>query len=182
LSPAVRRAVASLDPRLPVYNVQTMNGCVSQQVEQPRLGATLLVRFGGIALLLSAIGIYGLLSHIVSRCTRDIGVRLALGAEPSDVLRQVLGQALGLTSVGLAIGLGAAIALTRSLRALLFGVSPTDLGIFAAAALVLAAVALVAGLVPGLRASRVDPIVALRLLKLNAVLGVTGIFNSAGTL
>lgn len=159
---AVRRAVASLDPRLPVYNVQTMNGYVSQQVEQPRLGATLLVGFGGIALLLSAIGIYGLLSHIVSRRIRDIGVRLALGAEPSDALQQVLGQALGLTSVGLAIGLGAAIALTRSLRSLLFGVSPTDFGILAAAALVLAAVALVAGLAPGLRASRVDPIVALR--------------------
>jgi putative ABC transport system permease protein len=162
LVPTLRHAIAEIDPRLPLYNVQTMTAYVNQQVEQPRMGAVLLTAFAGIALVLAAVGIYGVLSYIVSLRTREIGVRLALGARPSSLVRQVLGQALSLASLGLAAGLVAAVALTRWLSSLLFEVSPTDALTFASVVAVLTAVAFAAGLIPGRRASRVDPIVALR--------------------
>jgi predicted permease len=162
LVPTLRRTVAEIDPRLPLYNVQTMTEYVGQQVEQPRLGAALLIAFAANALVLAAVGIYGVLSYLVSRRTREIGVRLALGARPGSLTTQVLGQALSLASVGLAAGLLAAVGVTRWLRTLLFEVSPTDALTFASVVAVLAAVAFAAGLIPGRRASHVDPIVALR--------------------
>jgi putative ABC transport system permease protein len=162
LVPTLRHAIAEIDPRLPRYNVQTMTAYVNQQVEQPRMGAVLLTAFAGVALVLAAVGIYGVLSYIVSLRTREIGVRLALGARPGSLARQVLRQALALASLGLAAGLVAAVALTRWLSSLLFEVSPTDALTFASVVAVLTTVALAAGLIPGRRASHVDPIVALR--------------------
>ncbi len=151
-----------LDPRLPVYGIQTMDEYVSQQVEQPRMSATLLGGFAMLALVLAAIGVYGVLSYIVSQRTREIGVRLALGASRGEIVRQVVRQALMPAVIGLAVGLASAVALTRLLRTMLFGVSPTDVTTFATVAIVLGIVAVSAGLVPARRASNVDPLVALR--------------------
>ena len=154
LVPTLRRAVRDLDPHLPIYGVQTMTEYVNQQVEQPRMSATLLGGFAILALVLAAIGVYGVLSYIVSQRTREIGVRLALGAERGEIVRQVVGQALMLAAIGLALGLASAVALTRLLRTMLFEVSPTDVTTFSAVAIVLGIVAVAAGLVPARRASR----------------------------
>ena len=158
----VRQAVRALDPGIPVYSVQTMKGYVGQRLEQPRLSATLVGGFAGVALLLAAVGLYGVLSYLVSLRTREIGVRLALGAGRATILRQVVGQGLSIALIGLAVGLAAAAAATRYLQSVLFDVSTTDVTTFAAAAGVLAAVAIVASAVPARRASGVDPLVALR--------------------
>ena len=162
LVPTLRRAVRDLDPHLPIYGVQPMTEYVAQQVEQPRMSATLLGGFAILALVLAAIGVYGVLSYIVSQRTREIGVRLALGAGRGEIVRQVVGQALVLAAIGLAVGLAGAVALTRLIRTLLFEVSPTDLGTFGTVAIVLGLIAIAAGVVPARRASRVDPLVALR--------------------
>ncbi len=158
----VRQAVRAIDPRIPVYGVQTMEGYVGQRLEQPRLSATLVGGFAGVALLLSAVGLYGVLSYLVSLRTREIGVRLALGAGRGTILRQVVAQGLTIALIGLAAGLGAALAATRYLESVLFEVATTDLATFAAVAGVLAVVAIVASAVPARRASGVDPLVALR--------------------
>jgi putative ABC transport system permease protein len=162
LVPALRRAVLDLDPRLPVYGVRTLSDYVNQQVEQPRMSATLLGGFAILALVLAAVGVYGVLSYIVSQRTREIGVRLALGAERGEIVRHIVRQAMVLAATGLAIGLAGALALTSLLRTMLFEVSPTDVATFGTVAIVLTVVALAAGLVPARRASRVDPLVALR--------------------
>ncbi|HKW00476.1 MAG TPA: ABC transporter permease [Vicinamibacterales bacterium] len=162
LVPTLRRAVTALDPRLPVYGVQTVSEYVEQQTEQPRMSATLLGGFAILALVLAAIGVYGVLSYIVTQRTREIGVRLALGASRGEIVRQIVGQALALAAIGLAVGLAGAVALTRVLRTMLFEVSPTDIGTFATVAVVLGVIAVAAGLIPAKRASRVDPLVALR--------------------
>jgi putative ABC transport system permease protein len=162
LVPALRRAVLDLDPRLPVYGVRTLSDYVNQQVEQPRMSATLLGGFAILALVLAAVGVYGVLSYIVSQRTREIGVRLALGAERGEIVRHIVRQAMILAATGLAIGLAGALALTSLLRTMLFEVSPTDVATFGTVAIVLTVVALAAGLVPARRASRVDPLVALR--------------------
>jgi putative ABC transport system permease protein len=162
LVPALRRAVRDLDPRLPVYGVRTLSDYVSQQVEQPRMSATLLGGFAILALVLAAVGVYGVLSYIVSQRTREIGLRLALGAGRGEIVRQVVGQAIALAAIGLAVGLAGAFGLSRSIRTLLFEVSPTDLTTFATVAIVLGAVAIIAGAIPARRAARVDPLVALR--------------------
>jgi putative ABC transport system permease protein len=162
LVPALRRAVLDLDPRLPVYGVRTLSDYVNQQVEQPRMSATLLGGFAILALVLAAVGVYGVLSYIVSQRTREIGLRLALGAGRGEIVRQVVGQALLLAAIGLVTGLAGAIALTRLLRTMLFEVSPTDVTTFATVTVLLGVIAVAAGLVPAKRASDVDPLVALR--------------------
>jgi predicted permease len=162
LVPTLRRTVSTLDPRLPIYGVQAMTDFVNQQVEQPRLGATLLSGFAVLALVLAAVGVYGVLSFIVSRQTREIGVRLALGARRAEVVGHVVRSALTLAAIGLAVGLAAALALTRWLGTMLYQVSPTDVATFAGVTLVLTTVAIVAGAIPARRASRVDPLAALR--------------------
>jgi putative ABC transport system permease protein len=159
---SVRRAVVAIDSSVPVYGVQTMETYVSQATEQPRLSAMLVSAFAVLALVLAAVGVYGVLAHVVSQRTREIGVRMALGARRGDILRHVVSQGLVLTGAGLAIGLAGAAALANLVRTLLYQVSPRDAGTFATTAVVLGVIAVVASLIPARRASSVDPLTALR--------------------
>ncbi|HEU0176230.1 MAG TPA: ABC transporter permease [Blastocatellia bacterium] len=159
---AVRREVQTLDPTLPVYNLQTLAQQKDGSLYTERLAATLLALFGLLALSLAAVGIYGVLSYAVTERTREMGIRLALGANSRDLLRLVVWQGLTLTLIGLVIGVGASLALTRLIATLLFGVSATDPLTFIVIPLLLTVVALLACWIPARRATRVDPLVALR--------------------
>jgi len=159
---AVRREVQALDPTLPVYNLGTLAEQKDGSLYAERLAATLLTLFGLLALLLAAVGIYGVLSYAVTERTREMGIRLALGAQPRDLLKLVVGQGLVLTLVGLGLGVGAAFALTRLIEKLLYGVSATDPLTFVVIPLLLIGVALAACSIPARRATRVDPLVALK--------------------
>ena len=159
---AVRRAVAELDSRNVVYAVQTMEGVLAGSMAPRRLSMILLSAFAGLALLLCCIGIYGVISHLVSQRTREIGVRMALGAQPADVMRLVLGQGLRMAFLGVLIGIAAALALTRLMASQLFGVSSHDPLTFLAVGFLLTVVALLACYIPARRAVRVDPLVALK--------------------
>lgn len=159
---ALRSAVAELDRDLPVSGVQSLEKMLADSVAPQHVTTMLLAIFGAVGLFLAGVGIYGVISYSVSRRTQELGVRMALGARPADVVRMVLREGLGLTAVGLAVGLLAAVGVTRVLSAFLFGVSATDATIFSAVPVVFAAVATLATLVPARRASRVDPLVALR--------------------
>jgi putative ABC transport system permease protein len=158
----VRASVRAIDPALPVGAMQTMDGVLWNSIGRPRFNALLLGASGLIALLLAVIGVYGVISYAVERRTHEIGIRRALGAQTTDVLRMVLRQALGLVSVGIALGVAGALAMTRVLSSLLYGVKPTDLATFISVTLLLAGVALIASYLPGRRATRVDPTEALR--------------------
>lgn len=162
LAAAVRKEVTEIDPHQPVASIKTMEQWVSESVAEPRFRTLLLGLFSAVALLLSVVGIYGVLSYAVSQSTHDLGIRMALGARSADVLGMVIRQGMKLTLLGVAIGLGAAFALTRVMRDLLFGVQPTDAITFAAIALMLIIIALLACYIPARRAARVDPMVALR--------------------
>ena len=158
----LRAAVAKAAPGIPIYGVSTMQQRVSSQLEQSHFDTFLLTTFAATALLLSAIGIYGVLSYTVVQRTKDIGIRMALGATRSTIVRDVLGHGLLLTAVGLGIGLAGALVGARLIRSLLYGIAPTDMVTFVAVSVVLTAVALTASYVPARRASRVDPMIALR--------------------
>jgi putative ABC transport system permease protein len=151
-----------MDPDLPVVDLLMMEEVVSQSVWQNRLYAILFSVFAGIAMLLAAVGIYGVMSYSVTQRTQEIGIRMALGAQVKDVLRLVVRGGLALSMIGVAIGLAGAFALTRLLRSLLFGVTPTDAVTFVGVSLMLLFVALLACYIPARRASKVDPLVALR--------------------
>jgi putative ABC transport system permease protein len=158
----VRRIVADVDKSAPVSEVKTMENIVSESVTQPRFNLFLLGLFSGIALLLSAAGIYGVTAYAVTQRTHEFGIRMALGAQVSDVLKMILGQGMLLIAIGVVIGLGASFALTRLLKTLVFGVSVTDPLTFVAITMVLMFVALLACYIPARRATKVDPLVALR--------------------
>jgi predicted permease len=158
----VQQALRELDPRLPTPEFRTMERVVGTSVARQRFNASLMAVFAAIALLLTAIGVYGVVSYAVRQRTREIGVRMALGASGSRVVRQVTYQGMLPVVVGLGVGLLAALGLTRLLRSMIWGVSATDPITFAAVAAVLVAVALVASWIPARRATRVDPMVALR--------------------
>jgi putative ABC transport system permease protein len=162
LTPVIRGQVKAMDPDLPIINVRTMTEVVSRSVWQPRLYAILFGVFAAVALALASIGIYGVMAYSVSERTREIGVRVALGAQRRDVLKLVVAQGMTLTLIGAGVGLGAALALTRLMQTLLFEVSATDPLTFAVLAALLSVVALLACYLPARRATKVDPMIALR--------------------
>ena len=162
LLPSVRAAMAELDGSLPMARIRTMEELIGASLARARFVMTLLGAFAGLALLLAAVGIYGLLSHVVGQRTNEIGVRMALGARRGTILKSVLGHGLGLVAGGVALGLLGAFGLRRLVSSLVFGIGANDPLTFAAVALILLAVALLACLVPAARAVRVDPMVALR--------------------
>jgi putative ABC transport system permease protein len=158
----VKDTIRRLDPSLPVADVRTMEDVVAGAMSTPRFTSALLSIFAALALTLSAIGIYGVLSYVVSRRTREIGIRVAIGAGRGQVLKMVLGSGVSLALAGIAAGLVLAFAVTRLLRGLLHGVTPADPLTFTAVAVVLTGVAALASVVPAWRASRIDPVIALR--------------------
>ena len=162
LSTELRNEIKAVDAELPVYDIRAMSQVIGESVAQRRFTMMLLSVFAAAALLLAAIGLYGVISFSVTERTREIGIRMAMGASYTDVLRLVLGQALTLSLVGIVIGIAGALALTRMMTTLLFEVSPTDSFTFVCAPLLLAGVALIACFVPARHAAIVDPMVALR--------------------
>jgi putative ABC transport system permease protein len=162
LAAAMRREIAAVDADLPVYDVRTMNQVIAESVAQRRFTMGLLAIFAGAALSLAAIGLYGVLSYAVTQRTREIGLRMALGGRRIDVLGMVVGQGMKMAMIGALAGLLASLALTRLMKGLLFGLSASDPLTFVAVALLLAMVALVACWIPALRATKVDPMIALR--------------------
>jgi putative ABC transport system permease protein len=162
LVPALRHAVWTIDPNQPITNINTLEKLVSDSIAQPRLNMLLMGLFGALAMILSAVGIYGLLSYSVTQRTQEMGIRMALGARTADVLKLILKQGMILMLIGEAIGLAGAFALTRLIRGLLFGVTATDAPTFIAVVGVLSVVAFLACYLPARRATKVDPLVALR--------------------
>jgi predicted permease len=162
LSVSVRQAVNEVDRSVPVADVKTMDHIVSESITQPRFNLFLLGLFGAVAMVLSAAGIYGVTAYTVTQRTHELGIRIALGAQLSDVLKMILGQGMAVIGVGLVAGLAAAFAMMRLLRSLLFGVGENDPLTFVAITVVLVLVALIACYIPARRATKVDPLVALR--------------------
>ena len=162
LTSEIRSLVASVDKDEPIFAIVTMNRLVSDDVSAPRLALVLLGLFSALAIVLAAIGIYGVVSYSVTQRTHEIGVRMTLGAQPRDVLRMVLGQGARMAGIGIAVGIVAAFALTRLMSTLLFSVDASDPATFAAMAILLVLVAIFACYIPARRAMRVDPMVALR--------------------
>ena len=162
ISRALRHAVAEENPSVPVGDLRSVDGFVAASAAGPRFAATLLAIFASIALLLGATGIYGVMTAAVSRRTREIGVRMALGATSRGILRAVLKESAGIAAMGVAIGIVGAIAVGEFLRGMLFGVGATDAGVLASVSAILGVVAMIATLVPARRASRVDPLSAIR--------------------
>ncbi len=162
LTRAVREQVRTLDRDQPIAAVQTMEDLVDAQVGQRRFLGILLGSFAGVALLLAVIGIYGVIAYSVTQRTQEMGIRRALGARPVDIVRLVVGQALGLVLAGIAAGIAGAYGLTRLMKSLLFGVSPADPATFAGIALLFLLIALMASYLPARRAARIDPMAALR--------------------
>jgi putative ABC transport system permease protein len=158
---AVRNEIHQVDPEQPISNVRTMGEVLGEETASRELGMTLLAIFAGLALLLATLGIYGVLAYFVVQHTQEIGVRMALGAQRSNILKLVLRKGMSLALLGVAIGLAGAFALTRLMTSLIFGVSPTDSLTYGGVAVLLTLVAFMACWIPARRATRVDPLVAL---------------------
>jgi putative ABC transport system permease protein len=162
LAGPVRDAIAEIDRAQPIYDMQTLEQLVAKSLDQRRFTLTLMLLFGVIALVLSAIGIYGVMAFAVTQRTQEIGIRMALGASALDVLKMVVGSGMFLALIGVVVGLIGAFGLTRLMASLLFGISPTDLVTFGSVTVGLLMVALLACYIPARRATKVDPLVALR--------------------
>jgi ABC-type antimicrobial peptide transport system permease subunit len=162
LVPAVRKAVAEIDPSQALSSIQTVEGMLSAQIQSLRLYVLLLGVFGGSAAVLAAVGIYGVMAFSIAQRRREIGIRMALGADRYAVLQLIGRQALAMITAGLAIGLVGSLALTRILETALWNVTPTDPPTFTAVSMFLASIALLACVVPTRQATRVDPTLAIR--------------------
>jgi putative ABC transport system permease protein len=162
LVPELRRAIASVDPTLPIYDVLTLDDRIGAALARPRFNAALVGGFASVALLIAALGVYGMLSYSVSCRLREIGVRMAIGAAPQRIVRVILGEGLRLGVIGVGIGLLGAVAAGRLTRSLVVDVSPSDPGILASVGTLMLVVACLAAFLPARRASAVDPIVVLR--------------------
>ena len=158
---AIRKAVRQIDPNLPLMDVATQDEQIDKNLQQERVFAQAYAMFGGLAMLLAAVSLFGLMSYSVARRTSEIGIRMALGAQSRDVLRLVMSESMRLVAIGVAIGLGVAIAAGRLVASLLFGLGATDAITMVVATLVMVFVSATAGYLPARRASRVDPLVAL---------------------
>jgi ABC-type antimicrobial peptide transport system permease subunit len=158
----IRKTVHDIDPAVPIFNLRTQEEQVTQLVSSERLFATLTTFFGSVALGLTGIGLYGLLAQRVTMRTREIGIRMALGAQLRAVVTLVLGEGLRLTVIGLALGMGVTLGVTRFVSKMLFGVPPADPVTLGGAALLLVAIAAFACWLPARRAAKIDPMVALR--------------------
>ena len=161
--PSIRRVISEVDPDVPLANVTTMDAIIGQATSQLAFISILLSIATAVALLLAAVGLYGTISYVVSRRTREIGMRLAIGAQPGQVQLTVIRRSLTLAAMGIALGLGLAALATRSMRAIIVGVQPTDVRVYALAVALLVVIALVASWLPARRASRIDPVEALRM-------------------
>src|SRR5204863_3699076 len=162
LSRTLERLVRDVDPGVPIVRLREMDEAFAESIRRPRLLAQLLGAFAGLALLLAVVGTYGVLSYMVTERRREIGIRMALGACRSHVLTQIMKQGLQVTALGVTIGLAGALAVTRLIASLLFGVQPTDIVTIAFVIATITTVAVVASWLPAWRASRLDPNVALR--------------------
>ena len=162
LAPSARAAVKSVDPQLPAYDIRSLEQMVSDNVSGVESSATMMMVFGCVALVLAAAGIFALMAYSVAQRTHEIGVRMALGAQRKDVLRLVVGYAVKLAMVGLAIGIPIAVAMTRAMESFLFGLVRMDFVVLVGFTVLLAGVAALAAYVPARRALKVDPMVALR--------------------
>jgi ABC-type antimicrobial peptide transport system permease subunit len=158
----IRAEIASLDDDLPVFNVKTMDAIRGDAVAQRRFGMLLLTIFAGVALVLALVGLYGTIAYLAGKRTREIGIRMAMGAQKRHILTMILGHGFLVTAMGMLVGLGGAYALTRYLSSLLFGISGTDGSTFIAVSALLLAVAMLASFIPARRAARIEPITALR--------------------
>jgi putative ABC transport system permease protein len=159
---AIRAEIRAIDPEIPIVSTSTMDQLVANSVTEPRFRTLLVLSFAGAACLLALVGIYGVMAFVVAERTHEIGVRMALGAQEGGVLRFVLGQGMRLTLLGIIIGIAGALAATRVLRTMLFGVGTTDPLTYGVVIVALGTVAVLACWIPARRASRVDPLVALR--------------------
>jgi putative ABC transport system permease protein len=162
LARPVQEAIRTVDAALPVYGVRSLQDTIGVAYFAQRMGGSLLGFFGALALALAAVGIYGVLAYAVTQRSREIGIRMALGASRGSVLRLILKQGMNLALIGLAIGLGVAIAVTRLMSTLLFGVSPTDVPTMASVSVLLLLVVLAASYLPARKATMIDPILAIR--------------------
>ena len=162
LAGTIRAAVGEMDPGLPIANVRTMQQVVDASIATPRLAGLLLGLFAALAVALASVGVYGVLAYVVGQRTQEIGIRMAMGANPGRIMLMVVSGGIRLSLAGIGLGLVAAVVLTRLMEGLLYGVKPLDPVVFGAMTFALAAVALAASLLPAWRATRVDPQVALR--------------------
>ncbi|MGH9754137.1 MAG: FtsX-like permease family protein, partial [Blastocatellia bacterium] len=162
IAAAMQREARALDPAMPMFQAETLTRQMDASLVRERLVATLSSAFGLLALVLACIGLYGLMAYDIARRTREIGIRMALGASAGRVVQMVLGETLRLVGIGLVLGLGAALAATRRVKSLLFGLQPHDPLTMGLAVLTLLVVATVAGYLPVRRAAKVDPMIALR--------------------
>ena len=162
LEPQIRHEIQSIDPGLPVFNVSSMDDVIDASLAPRRFSADLVGGFAGLALLLASIGIYGLLAYMVGQRSREIGIRMALGARRADILKLILGKGVALASAAVVAGVVFAASATSMMASLLYGVRPHDPAVFLIVPLLLLAVALLASYVPARRATKVDPVIALR--------------------